>query len=86
LIIALSRGAGCDAYSAFAGTTADLAFLCQANQGALDASFENNFILDGIQFSTQSVPEPNSAGLFALGGLFMAWWCSKANPIKVKQN
>jgi hypothetical protein len=29
--------------------------------------------LDNIQFSTSPVPEPNSFGVFALGGLFVVW-------------
>lgn len=34
----------------------------------------NNFWeVDDIEFSTAPVPEPNSFGLFALGGLFVAW-------------
>lgn len=49
--------------SAFAGTTAELTFLCQATQGGLFPANEDMFNLDGIQFSTQSVPEPRGVGL-----------------------
>ena len=52
--------------SAFAGTTATLAVLCQATQGAAFPGNENIFNLDGIQF----VPEPNCLALVGLGGIF----------------
>jgi hypothetical protein len=55
--------------SAFAGTTATLAFLCQATQGGGFPANENLFGLDDIQFSPSSVPEPSVFGLLALGGL-----------------
>jgi len=59
--------------SAFAGTTADLTFLCAANQGGPFPSNENIFNLDGIQFSTTAVPEPSAFALIALGGLLLGW-------------
>jgi len=50
--------------SAFAGQTGQLLFTAQS--GSED-------IIDNIQFSPSAVPEPNSFGLFGLGGLFLAW-------------
>lgn len=50
--------------SAFAGQTGQLLFTAQPQ--SVD-------IIDNIQFSTSPVPEPNSFGLFALGGLLVAW-------------
>ncbi len=57
---------------AFAGDTVNLSFVCQATPGASFPADENYFNLDGIQFSSTAVPEPNSIALFGLGGLFMA--------------
>lgn len=57
--------------SAFAGSTAELAFLCQATQGGGFPSNENIFNLDGIQFSSSPVPEPGTLGLAALGGVLL---------------
>jgi hypothetical protein len=50
--------------SGFAGQTGTLGFLALSNGGGM---------LDKIQFSTQSVPEPNVFGLFPLGGLFFVF-------------
>ena len=33
----------------------------------------NNWLLDDIQFSSSSVPEPGALGLGAAGGMFLAW-------------
>ena len=54
---------GADVF-AFAGETGELLFTVPPNTGGS---------LDNIQFSTSPVPEPNSSGLFAVGGLFVAW-------------
>ena len=59
--------------SAFANTTATLAFWCEATTGGGYPANENYYNLDDIQFSPSAVPEPNSLGLFGLGGLFLAW-------------
>lgn len=50
--------------SALAGQTSQLLFT--ANPGG-------SFFLDNIQFSTSAVPEPSAFGLFAVGGMFLAW-------------
>jgi hypothetical protein len=62
---------------AFAGTTADLAFLCEATQGGLFPLNENIFNLDNIQFSAQSVPEPSALSLFGIGIIFVGWCLTK---------
>jgi hypothetical protein len=59
--------------SQFAGDTGQLLFSLPAYDGSA--------ALDNIQFSPSSVPEPNSLGLFALGGLFLAWRCRKTQAI-----
>jgi len=68
--------------SAFANTTATLAFLCEATTGGGYPANENYYNLDDIQFSPSSVPEPSTLALCALGGLFLVWRnrriCSKA--------
>ena len=47
----------------------------QSEQLMLTALAGNNnfWEIDYIQFAASAVPEPNSFGLFALGGLIMAW-------------
>ncbi|HWY32782.1 MAG TPA: PEP-CTERM sorting domain-containing protein [Candidatus Acidoferrum sp.] len=62
--------------SAYAGKTGQLLFTSYSAQvgGQWDS-------VDNIQFSSSPVPEPNTVGLFALGGLFISWWQWK---IKVK--
>ncbi|HWY30313.1 MAG TPA: hypothetical protein VNX46_06150, partial [Candidatus Acidoferrum sp.] len=50
--------------SSFAGQTGQLLFTAQP---------QSLGIIDNIQFSASPVPEPNSLGWFALGGLFVAW-------------
>jgi hypothetical protein len=62
--------------SAYAGTTVDLAFLCQATSGSFPAD-ENIFTLDSIQFSPQSVPEPSSLGLLGIGAAIICWYFTK---------
>jgi len=62
--------------SAYAGTTVDLAFLCQATSGSFPED-ENIFTLDGIQFSPQSVPEPSSLGLLGIGAAIICWYFTK---------
>ena len=62
--------------AAFAGQTTELRFTSVSifsQGGGL-----NTLYLDSIQFSTTSVPEPSTLGLFALGGLllgFTRWRC-----------
>jgi hypothetical protein len=57
--------------SAFAGTTADLTFLCEATQGGTFPANENIFNLDDIQFSVSPVPEPGTLALFASGAVLL---------------
>lgn len=59
--------------SAFAGNPATLAILCEATTGGTFPANENYFNLDGIQFSTQSVPEPSAFALAALGALLLGF-------------
>jgi hypothetical protein len=59
--------------SAFAGTTANLTFLCEATQGDGFPANENTFNLDDIQFSNEAVPEPGAFGLSGLGALVLGW-------------
>jgi len=54
---------GCDV-SAFAGQTGELRFTTLPNTSAL---------IDNIQFSDQSVPEPGVFGVSALGALLVGW-------------
>jgi hypothetical protein len=51
--------------SAFAGQSGQLLFSVPA--------YVSSAALDNIQFSASPVPEPNSFGLFALGGLLLVW-------------
>ncbi|HXC36764.1 MAG TPA: PEP-CTERM sorting domain-containing protein [Candidatus Acidoferrales bacterium] len=50
--------------SSIAGETGQLLFTAPVNSGA---------VLDNIQFSTSSVPEPSTVALCTLGGLSLAW-------------
>ena len=59
--------------SAFAGTTANLTFLCAATQGGGFPANENYFSLDNIQFSAVPVPEPSEFALAALGTLLLGF-------------
>ena len=59
--------------SAFAGSTATLAVLCQAIQGGAFPANENVFNLDDIQFSSSSVPEPSALALGALGAFLLGF-------------
>jgi len=59
--------------SSFAGTTATLAFLCEATQGGQFPTDENIFNLDNIQFSSSTVPEPNVSAFGVFGALLFAW-------------
>jgi hypothetical protein len=65
---AIGSGANYTIYGAdiseFAGQTETLSFVTPANSEAL---------LDNIQFSSSTVPEPSVLGLCALGGLLLAW-------------
>jgi hypothetical protein len=54
--------------SAFAGQVDNLEFTALSGAGPTV-----NLYLDSISFSPSPVPEPNSLGLFALGGLVMAY-------------
>lgn len=58
---------------AFAGHTETLSFLCEATTGGTFPTDENYFNLDGIQFSTSPVPEPNVLALSAFGSALFAW-------------
>jgi hypothetical protein len=75
-------------YAVFAGNVAAYAgHLDQLEFTALYTTTEaNNLYLDNIQFSASPVPEPNSSGLFALGGMFLAWWQWRKSPRKVSPN
>jgi hypothetical protein len=64
--------------SAYAGQVDQLEFT--ALYGADGAE---NMSLDNIQFSSSPVPEPNSFGLFALGGLFIAFCHLRKSSPKV---
>ena len=55
--------------SAFAGTTADLDIQCAGISGAPFNLMENIFELDAITFSSNSVPEPNTAMIMSLACL-----------------
>ena len=55
--------------SGFAGQTGELKFLMPD----LTPAGSSSSYLDNIQFSTQSIPEPNTLGLFAIGTLFLGW-------------
>jgi hypothetical protein len=54
--------------STFAGHVDNLEFMALPGAGPTV-----NLYLGSISFSHSSVPEPDSFGLFALGGLFVAW-------------
>jgi hypothetical protein len=60
--------------TAYAGTTVNLAFLCQATTGATFPANENIFNLDNIQFSSNAVPEPNPLALLGVGGGLLLGW------------
>jgi hypothetical protein len=59
--------------SAFAGNPAQLTF------STINSDVSVYF--DDIQFSPSAVPEPNSFGLFGLGGLLLAWRYRKARAV-----
>lgn len=59
--------------SAFAGSTATLAFQCEATTGGTFPANENYFNLDDIQFSAQAIPEPSTFALAALGALLLGF-------------
>jgi PEP-CTERM motif len=54
--------------SAYAGQSGELRFT---------APWLNTSILDGIQFSAQSVPEPSTSGLLGTGAVFIWWWLTR---------
>jgi len=56
--------------SAFAGTTAELNIQCAGISGAPFNLMENIFELDAITFSSNTVPEPNTAMIMSLACLF----------------
>lgn len=68
----LSQGSNYTLYggnvAAFAGLTEPLTFSALEDLNGL-----NYWNIDDIQFSPAAVPEPNSFGLLALGGLLLAW-------------
>ena len=55
--------------SAFAGTRADLSIQCAGISGAPFNLMENIFELDAISFSSNTVPEPNTATIMSLACL-----------------
>jgi hypothetical protein len=59
--------------SAYAGQVDQLEFTALYGPYGNNSDVAENLYLDNIQFSASPVPEPNSFGLFALGGLFVAW-------------
>jgi hypothetical protein len=61
--------------SAFAGQTGQLLFTAPPGTGS--------DMLDNIQLSPSPAPEPSSLGLFALGGLIVAWFHSRKSSPKV---
>lgn len=63
--------------SIMAGQSETLSFVEPPAAGSQPSMFE----LDNIQFSTTAVPEPNSFGLFGLGGLLLAWRHRKARAV-----
>ncbi len=65
--------------SGFAGQTGELKFLMPD----LTPVGSSSSYLDNIQFSTQSIPEPGTLGLFAIGTLFLAYR-SQRTPNVVK--
>jgi hypothetical protein len=67
--------------SSYAGQTGQLLFTSYSSQvgGQWDS-------VDNIQFSATPVPEPNSLGLFALGGLIVAWRQWRKSSPKVSPN
>jgi hypothetical protein len=63
--------------SAFAGQTGELRFTCPPVQ----PSGFGGARLDAIEFSSQSVPEPDEAALLA--GALGLWWCSAQRKLRV---
>ena len=61
--------------SAFAGTTADLTFLCEATTGGTFPANENYFNMDNIQFSPSAAPEPGVLSLSVLAGGLLFGLC-----------
>jgi hypothetical protein len=59
--------------SAYAGEVDQLEFTALYADYPGDLNEATNLNLDSISFSAAPVPEANSFGLFALGGLFVAW-------------
>ena len=80
-LIELSQSGGVSAMagdiSAFAGTTATVSFVCQAETGGGFVSGENIFNLDSIQFSPESVPEPTTVALLGVGVAIFGWYFAK---------
>jgi len=65
-LVQISAGELAGNVSAFAGNSAQLTFPTTTGGAGGDGLY-----FDDIQFSPLAVPEPNSFGLFALGGLFV---------------
>jgi hypothetical protein len=61
--------------SSFAGNVETLSLI------APPTGEPNGVEFDAIQFSPSAVPEPSSFGLFALGGLILAWRYRKARAV-----
>lgn len=73
-LLLLSTTSNYDVYAAniqsWANQTATLSFTVFAQQPHVN---NNILYLDNIQFSSSSVPEPNTLALSALGGLLLVW-------------
>ena len=61
--------------ASFAGQTAQLSFTALPPATGF---YENNIVLDNIQFSNSPVPEPGSLALLVAGGLLGAWRWKRA--------
>lgn len=77
-LVQISAGELAGNISTFANTEALLTFSTMTGGPGGDSLY-----FDDIQFSASPVPEPNSFGLFALGGLFVAWLHSRKSSPKV---
>jgi hypothetical protein len=87
-LIELSQSGGVSAMagdiSAFAGTTATVSFVCEAETGGDFPANEKIYNLDSIQFSPESVPEPTTVGLLGVGVVIFGWYFAKRRNISSK--